>query len=299
MSKLPLRLETHYCDRNGNTLSLYFVAGLPPAWNVRNGINGTKTFMAQHFVVPKSQYNEADKETHKEEGVRDSSKVSTQKNYHLALVLCTCGSNKASPWGPRCSPHGPIPSKIREPQPQTNLPPWTPPLPATAVQPTIPIPHNPSAPFLIDPILLQDKAPSPASRHRSSRSRGRQGVARPEATTAALPADATPHPPPHLHLQRAVQAEELPAYCLCKQQHLPNSSFETPHCAGAQRDMRSARSNAKAPILNATPLKTSAPAEAGSCLPSQQARLPRKERVCGCAWRDENTLWNTAQQYHR
>lgn len=169
--------------------------------------------------------------------------------------------------------------------PTTNKPPPmdTPPLPTTPVQPIIPIPQNPSAPFLIDPILLQDKAPSPASRQRSSRSRGHQGVAQPEATTVTLPADATPHPPSHLHLQRAAQAEELPAYCLSKQQHLPNSSFETPHCAGAQRDMRSACSNAEAPILNRTPLKTSAPAEAGSCLPSQQARLPCKERVWGCA----------------
>lgn len=194
-----------------------------------------------------------------------------------------CGSNKASPWGPCCSPHGPIPSKIREAQPQTKLPPWTPPLPTTGVQTIIPIPHNPSAPFLIKPILLQDEAPSPSSRQRSSRSRGRQGVAQPEATTVTLPADAAPHPPSHLHLQRAVQAEELPAHWLSKQQHLPDSSFETPHCAGAQRDTRSTCSNAKGPIPNTTPLKTSAPAEAGSCLPSQQARLPCKEWVWGCA----------------
>jgi len=57
-----------------------------------------------------------------------------------------------------------------------------------------------------------------------------------------------------------------------------------------ERTDESACSNASAPIVNTTPLKTSARAEAGSCLPSQQPRHPYKEWVCGCVQRDENTL---------
>lgn len=170
----------------------------------------------------------------KEQGVRDSSKASTQKITILNLLpACAAATEQVL----EVSPHGPIPTKTGEAQPHTNLSPWTLPLPI------IPVPCKPSAPFLINPVLPQatDEGPSPASSQRSSHSRGHQRVA---STPGDRHSDRPPLPPlqqkmlitPHplftcisRGLCKQKSPRELPPCCLCEQQHLPKSQLcDTP-----------------------------------------------------------------------
>lgn len=147
---------------------------------------------------------------HKEQGVRDSSKASTQKITILNLLpACAAATEQVL----EVSPHGPIPTKTGEAQPHTNLSPWTPPLPI------IPIPCKPSAPFLsiLSFPKLQTKHPPLPQANEAAIAEATEGwpvllVAQWQATTATPPAEDANNSssPIHLQKQRVVQAEESP-----------------------------------------------------------------------------------------